>query len=1213
MANRKLSVLQRTHDKTGWHKSTQFKEDDIKNIKVSDSKSDKSLNAIPSPLARLHLFDAAFGLIYQDETRGTNDSGHAYQKLVSDCFDVFEIIYNWNSHIRQKIDLKFVVWKREEETQKLQSQFLNERRKKEEQLRRSNDENKALNLLEINGFKENLVANTLNLFLQTAPFNLYNEIVLIKVGEQTIAGTSPLTGFFTTPNDLSDLPLINPLTKRRYFSKITPLVERDDRVKKYIYDFFVTDGEKIFKDQLAIRRYLEHHKREIDESVSLNLSILDPPISLFNDSIVLRSTNAKVVTDYFEENLVRVNYRINSEGFYIPSNNREQRKHDYLLPFTNAFFEDFSVSQLSSIVNINEKDPTTIEVLIKKGNETLKKIYKSEKIHSIDGKLIDLWDSNEVMFSLAVYPNLIINNMPQYNTYYKVMVGFKKGRNVSDFVNNDINLSFFTQSKSEFNYTADLISANDKNINFSKFDRSDIEKTPLGSSYYQINGTAFDYARISIRLPNTQTLIEGSFAPKWTKRSIEIDKKFKFAIDFGTTTTFVAYTEILENANPKPLSIERDGDKNEVLVSQFNQPAKAKTVDSKQSPYDYETFEEFKDFLTLEFREFLPVIIGSAATSKFSFPIRTALCEFNGVNTANLNSLSNANIAFGHEKIIGIDRNNRVRPNLKWSIEKQTGERVYAFLEELLHLIKYKILVNEGNPAIVDIVWFSPLSFNESNIELFENTWKKLFNSILKSSGTLANMSESEAPFYFHFKTARAQTIDSVLSIDIGGGSTDIVCFEKTNPRLGSSFHFAANLLWSEGNNDFKTARENGIYKSFVDKIRNHLEQKSQGETDSRKRSEYDNVRLVNESYLDAIETIGADEIINFWLSNDAKTQFTDELKKSTFKINFLLFFSAIIYHVAQLMKVKQLPIPDCICISGNGSKVIDLITTDKAKLSTICEYFIKSVYNTVPTNYLPNLILPNQNERKEATSYGGLYKWNTITPLSFSYLGVKTSEFEDYQSVKQFKDITSNLDSSVKENLAEFITTFIKMNEIINFKDKLGIEMDLQALKNYLLKHIEGNYSHIKEKEKAVVKNDHKINDSIFFWPLRGILFDLSNLDHEILSSYVSYINRYSEGPLETGEFTPSSLVSQKSNTTLYKLQFESIDAVDGKLFLEVDDDYLTSLALSNIETYLSTACFYKKLPTPDTSLIRVTSPGTIVKSGEKWLVKEKIKIEFR
>lgn len=130
MPNYKLSVSQRNHDTTGWHNSAQFQNDDINNIRVLNARNDKSLNAIPSPLARIHLFEAAFSLVYQDELNGTNVSGDAYKKLVSDCFDVFELLFNWNNHIREGKDLKIVSWDKETETEKLKENLLKTKQRK---------------------------------------------------------------------------------------------------------------------------------------------------------------------------------------------------------------------------------------------------------------------------------------------------------------------------------------------------------------------------------------------------------------------------------------------------------------------------------------------------------------------------------------------------------------------------------------------------------------------------------------------------------------------------------------------------------------------------------------------------------------------------------------------------------------------------------------------------------------------------------------------------------------------------------------------------------------------------------------------------------------------------------------------------------------------------------------------------------------------------
>ena len=45
-------------------------------------------------------------------------------------------------------------------------------------------------------------------------------------------------------------------------------------------------------------------------------------------------------------------------------------------------------------------------------------------------------------------------------------------------------------------------------------------------------------------------------------------------------------------------------------------------------------------------------------------------------------------------------------------------------------------------------------------------------------------------------------------------------------------------------------------------------------------------------------------------------------------KLIFVLFYSAIIYHTAQIMKAKKMELPQHIAFSGNGSRIINIIET---------------------------------------------------------------------------------------------------------------------------------------------------------------------------------------------------------------------------------------------------------------------------------------------
>lgn len=1198
---KKLSVLKREEKGTGWSGYSDFTLSQIKEIKIFDSRSDKSLNAIPSPLARLHLFDAAFSLVFQDESFKTNYSGSAYKKLVSDCFDVFELIYNWNHHKSEGKKLEVITWKKESEITNLKKVFDNELKRISDQPKNNSEENNQINLPDIEGFKTYLVGKTLNLYLGQSDFSKFKEFHIIKINNTVVAGTSPFTGFFTTPNDLSELDLINPFTRRKYFTgNPRPFAEREEKIKKYISDFFEKKNEsgvRIFSNELAVIDYLRQTHKKVDNSIVLNLEPISPEVKIFNGAITIETSKER--NDYLENYLVRVNYRINENSFYAASNTNSNRKHDYLLPLSPAFFRDFNAKDIPSIVTINEKDETTIEVSIKKkDSKPITKTYVVQKIHPLDGEIINLWDGIGLNLSLSLFPNVVVENKPELNDYFKVMFGSEsKGKK---FSNKDLDLSFYTNNQK--------IERDGLHIKCSRVDRTELSDNFFGSSYYELNGQ-FDFIQLSIGNSDFggETIL-CSFAPKWNTRIKLGERKFKYAIDFGTTTSFVGLRDKDNKLLPVSLSIEED---KELLVSHFHKPKDVVTTQIKQNRFDYESFDSFNQFANMEIKEFLPVIIGSAENSKYKFPLRTAICELNNVSSS-LSALSNANIAFGYEKIALTDKHQSFKTNLKWSIEGTTENRIRVFLGELCKIIKYKIILNEGDPSFTDIIWFYPLSFSNRNLELFETIWKEIFTKEFKSSGKLIQLSESEAPFYFHKVNAKLDDFNTVLSIDIGGGSTDVVYFEEGNPKIGSSFNFATNLLWSDGNMRVSNARENGIYNFYEKKIADFLNDKSSTETDKRRQDEYTKTKLINTDYLDNLN-YGSDDIINFWLSNDDKTNFTHSLNRSEYRLNFLFFFSSIIYHCGQLLKARNAQRPVCICLSGNGSKVIDLITSDEKKLSKICQYLINAAFETTDNNYSPQVVLPRPIERKEATCFGGLYKEeNSGTPTKFTHLGNSSADNEVFKQVKEYKQITTSLEESVKGNLKGFIQVFKKMNSYLNFKNDLGLDVPLDALGNFMVHSINKNYQYEKDKKSNETKPDEKINDSPFFWALKGLLFDLSVVDASKLDSFRNRIDFYFERPTLDGEFSVDKGSKSQLDSSLYKIEVEDDSSANGRIFLLTDSEYLLKTALSNTEANLLPVCNYNRLPNANTTSIRIISYGEVENINNAWVIKKKIEIEF-
>lgn len=1199
MENYKLNILQRNHDKTGWHNSEQLSDSDITNIKVLDSRNDKSLNAIPSPFARVHLFDAAFSLVYQDELYGTNNSGEAYKKLVSDCFDVFELIFNWNSHVNEGKKLEIITWNRETETSVLQREFQEKKVIKEQEIRRSNQENKIFLLQEVDGYKENLVAETLSLFLNDGIFKPFETIHIIKLDGEPIAGTSPLTGFFTTPNDLSKFKIINPLTKRAYFSKTRLFAERDIKIKKFIYDFIITEGESVFKDNLPISKYLDNHSRDIS-NINLNLcDLASPNNSILNNSIKLKSSKERPAFDYFEQCLVRLNYRINDECFYYASNPKTERSYDYLLPLTKAFFEDFEASKIPSIVTVNEKDSETVEIVIRKENQKFSKTYQKNKISEIDGKIIELSEIESIKVNLGIFPFIKVTDsnseeLTEFNDFYRLM-----------FVCQDNNYRFDNDDFSvEFGKDKMLINPNEAtNYSILKENRTILQKdkTLIGSTYYSTN-FCFDY--IKINLPNVyDTPVSGIIAPKWKEKKLG-DKTIDYAIDFGTTTTFVAYTDDQNHqSSPKKFDLPEK----ELPVALLNKPKDKKPQFRWIDCYEHHSvLPDFSEFFEVQKQEFLPSIFNS---EKYEFPFRTVIYEKDSIAANQKKCLINSNIAFTYQK----EDNNvthlhqKYLPNLKWNVKTDSKyqESVEVFIEELFQLLRLKTILNDGDPKKSRVSWFSPLSFTPGAQFTYNAIWGEKYKSIFKGNKdlNLRNITESEAPFYYYSKiqedASGAQKIEdtsSVLTLDIGGGTTDLMYFRTVNsvvkPILGSSFHFGANILWGEGYSEFIDAKSNGIFLKLKDKISEKLKSTE--------------LKKLNEEF---ISNFGSDEILNFWIQNNDKTNIQNELNNGEFKLAYVLHLSSLIYHSFKLLAHNSHPVPKCIIFTGNGSKYLDLIQT-KDYIEKICKYFANKVFGS---DFKPQVILPSTN-RKEATCFGGLYQpfQNKRDFEAINYLGFENKG----ESFKKYNEIDARKDSvfdQLSNSFNEFIEIFFSMNDNpeLSFRRHFGIESNLSAVKNYMISKCKVNLTTGYDKRRKIVDSGDEITDSLFFYPIVGLIYQINKLSKQDINEFIPKTVYYTLSPDDDNSFDEQRISSEKKPDSIFYITIENMNPDFGELSI-ISDGNAIKRAMAGVNSFLKSVCDFDEFPDNPNQSIEIVTNGKVLKEGSKWYIKERIKIKF-
>lgn len=126
MSSIDLNIVSRGIKGYSWtDESGQIKKGDLSKIVEQKTDSSTALNALPTPFARFFVADEAFRRAYDqlvDPRNPDKAAGKAYDQLVSDCLDVFELLYNLSS-LKNKyndiLNIKIVEWDKESQLKHL--------------------------------------------------------------------------------------------------------------------------------------------------------------------------------------------------------------------------------------------------------------------------------------------------------------------------------------------------------------------------------------------------------------------------------------------------------------------------------------------------------------------------------------------------------------------------------------------------------------------------------------------------------------------------------------------------------------------------------------------------------------------------------------------------------------------------------------------------------------------------------------------------------------------------------------------------------------------------------------------------------------------------------------------------------------------------------------------------------------------------------------
>lgn len=690
-------------------------------------------------------------------------------------------------------------------------------------------------------------------------------------------------------------------------------------------------------------------------------------------------------------------------------------------------------------------------------------------------------------FAFGVYP--FVKSKNEINIYKILFYNQLKGR-LSD---KTLGMRFFYKDPEKTGeyaeYRFDQQSKCAQNYT-SEYDAT--ETNSRNRIYYSLEtdkaGCGLDYIELSIKDedPNKVEKIAGTALIIPVIQTVDASQvgqggaETLIAIDLGTSNTYIAY----KHGNEAISEINMVDEDNKAELRFMHQPVRLPFELNKRYTHDLcmQPSEEAAEGKNPEQQrttwvqnipdqlcEFIPTHIMKntveTMNEAFTFPIPTLISplRLNGSNRIEGLELSK-NLPLVHSTIpfayydIGRRSFDAPRGNFKWFVDlrrgvtKSTGEKdaLTLFISELLFIVRSHMLYKGFDLNQCKIIWTYPLAFDGRLKEQTETVWQEQFLRYFRTDAAkyeghpqdceyieeyVKKTNESLSPFYYCQQFNTAGNAYQLL-IDVGGGSSDILGFERGLPLFITSFDFAGNDLYL-----YKSKTQANIVRKCVDDLwQNSPDMKEMSKT------EFPGMIRIN-------NTDDLTSLMNYGFQKCPKAF---NLLWSNSKLQFMLKFhcAAILYQTAQLCKWnKPDEVPNFIHLTGNGSKLFKLL--NREELDKLITGIFAAVFGKEKKdiNIEVKDKIPNPKfaaARGCLLGYDQISKENTddkvVRKRSFIALG-DGKVFKDQDgTVMQEGDDPSQLKQDVRKNVVDFINLFYSIHS----------SEHLDVTKDYVLKYLE-------------------------------------------------------------------------------------------------------------------------------------------------------------
>ena len=1072
----KLSLIpEQNIASNGWnaYPNNPYDENKIQEIKDNIGKIEVPVTSIPSPFAQIHLFETSFAFINKAfiDDSSILKGKTSYHKYISQCLDVFEILFSYET-LKLQDRLEIQLWKKEELKTLIEGQNI--------------------------GLKT--FAETLKIFItnynndrrfvnQGIP-NAFDECILIYIDNIIIAGTSPYTGFFTIGDKISID--ISDKQNRKFFSTHKALYEREVDFQKYMNILFATEPE-IAQSFKELQTYIKNNNTiTVSEEVKQLVGQLerDSTTDIVRDYRILEINNEEVSFLSGRVPFLCEKFNVENEqeiaknsDFVIRTSKRLKRPPLALLEgvtkkrwvyLDNTFPENCVVRSTTSVEDRTLPESVIAYPWITRDDVLSKHLIQLE--YNVNTSKYWLPDGDVKNIILPITPGYFhyftIQDLKRQLTIEKLNLGAilvtldipvqgdqgkgtMKFERTYDFVAPEtidnpeygavIKSSlafgiypFFKVSDPVFNdrYKALSFHMKGEEVAYQFFREENTVPTII-----KIEASAHSRTRKDEGYPSISTYLDIT--------NITYDAQGELTFNSDRNISFDGLTVLIENLDdnvtlqgcllplmgePKQL-IEGDtsiafdiGTSNSfVALKTANQAENLSSYEGKGTSMQAhfvllnEQATEGEDYKkndlnqvspiygVVQDAEFLPSMVGDA--SLFKFPIRSVINVDNDTNAEEVNSinmLSNANIPFAFGHNKLRKNYDFLHSNIKWGVTDSKNQGAY----------------NKLRGFIEQLVWMG------RNKLLSEGYQPKAANviwfkplSMGNKQMTVFNTIWNELYANYYGKSDNLTKLVAVTeswapyySYDRTFGTGEVYMNLDIGGGTTDLIVFRNNkpaLTTSyrfAGNSLFESyGSHNPFDNGFVSKYEDQMIKYFGDDIKKRETVEY-----IKES-----KGLQSTDLLSYFFNYSS---FTKSLKlDSEFKLLFLVHNCAIFYHSMQILKMSEVAkLPSYIGVSGNGAKLLEITNGDKnlnrsQGMSKVVQLITQKVFELEAPHKIELQIL---NNPKESTAIGGI---QGIEKIKLD----PTLDVDNYYiSIGTEKDLIRDTDAESKRNLkyADFI-----------------------------------------------------------------------------------------------------------------------------------------------------------------------------------------------